>query len=77
MCACLQTHAHTFSQLTHTCMDENVMGRVGVGGYVDMVWLGLAGMPYLYPLTPPPPSPPGSCGGSDKDGFPDQDQSDS
>lgn len=43
-----------------------------MGRYVDMAWLGLAGTTHLYPCTPP-----GSPGGSDKTGFPDQGQIDS
>lgn len=61
----------TFSQSAHTCVDENVMGEVCRHG---LAWLGWDALPLPLPTAPPPP---GSCGGSDKDGFPDQDQSDS
>lgn len=45
-----------------------------MGRYADMAWLGLArlGRPTSAPVHPP-----GSTGGSDKSGFPDQGQIDS
>lgn len=64
-----ETCVHSHSRLIPVWM------KMWWGRYAGMAWLGLAGMPYLYIFQPPPP--PGSCGGSDKDGFPDQDQSDS
>lgn len=39
--------------------------------WLGLAWLGWDALP--LPLQPPP----GSCGGSDKNEFPDRDQSDS
>lgn len=43
---------HTFSQLTHTCVDENVMGGGGSVCRHGLAWLGWDALP--LPLTPPP-----------------------
>lgn len=60
---------YAFSKLGRSSL---VWRKMFMGRYVDMAWLGLAGTPYLYPCGPP-----GSSGGSDKTGFPDQGQIDS
>lgn len=63
----------TFSQWARTCVDENECDGGGMQTWLGLAWLGC---PTSTPSNHHPP-PPGSCGGSDKDGFPDQDQSDS
>lgn len=66
----LKTHIRSHSWLIPVWMDGIVTG----GRYADMAWLGLA---WLGCPTSTPSTPPGSCGGSDKNEFPDRDQSDS
>lgn len=43
---------HAFSQLTHTCVYENVTGG-GMQTWFGLAWLGWDALP--LPLQPPPP----------------------